>query len=178
MLRHFPNRNRFSSQWIIRRHFQERQGFVRPKEIVYREELPEKLRQPSLTSCGVRSTGLFSGSASRRCSILTGLMTGRRRSADNNIQEEENLDFIAAKRVLLACEWYRLYDLIEDLFGHLDFHDTGLRNEDEEFQAYPFQQSLNQYSTTPASAGSSWTARSSRAAMKPFSVRCRLLRPS
>jgi AbiJ N-terminal domain 4 len=46
---------------------------------------------------------------------------------------------------LLRCEWFRLYDLIEDLYSELDFHDTELRNEDEDFQSYPFQQNLNEY---------------------------------
>ena len=53
--------------------------------------------------------------------------------------EENDPDFTDIKRVLLACEWFRLYDVIEDLYGQLDFHDTKLRNEDEEFQSYPFQ---------------------------------------
>jgi hypothetical protein len=50
-------------------------------------------------------------------------------------KEEDTPEFVAVKRVLLRCNWFRLYDLIEDLFSHLDFHDTELRSEDEEFQA-------------------------------------------
>lgn len=45
----------------------------------------------------------------------------------------------------MRCEWFRIYDLIEDRFERLDFHDTELRNADEEFQAYPFQRNINDY---------------------------------
>jgi hypothetical protein len=60
-------------------------------------------------------------------------------------KEEDDPDFIAAKRVLLTCAWFHLYDLIEKIYRHMEFHDEELSGPDEELQASPFQQKLNEY---------------------------------
>ena len=60
-------------------------------------------------------------------------------------EENKDPDFIAIKRVLLGCEWFRLYDLLQDIFRRLDFHDTELHDNEEEYYAYPFQEKLNEY---------------------------------
>ena len=126
--------------------FSQRQGYVRPKEIVYRDELPEKLRQPIIDILRRSFNWNFLWERIEALFNPYGIdewpSTGQPKTIS---KEEDNPNFIAAKRVLLRCEWFRLYDLIEDLYGQLDFHDTELRNEDEEFQAYPFQQKLNEY---------------------------------
>jgi hypothetical protein len=61
-------------------------------------------------------------------------------------EEHKYPDFIEIKRVLLGCEWFRLYDLIEDILQQLDFYDSELRTDpEEESQAYPFQSKINDY---------------------------------
>jgi AbiJ N-terminal domain 4 len=126
--------------------FSERQGFVRPREIVFRDDLPEKLRQPIIDIIRRYSSPAFLWERIERLFNRYGIDDWPPAPQPITIsKEEDNLDFIAAKRVLLACEWFRLYDLIEDLFQQQDFHDSELRHEDEEARAYPLQQELNDY---------------------------------
>jgi hypothetical protein len=126
--------------------FSKRQCYVRPKEIVYRDELSDELRQPIIDILRRAASRAVLRDTLARIFNPYGLDAIPKREGPMAItQEESHPDFTDIKRVLLACEWFRLYDLIEDLYGQLDFHDTELRNEDEEFQSYPFQQSLNEY---------------------------------
>lgn len=60
------------------------------------------------------------------------------------LTRDEHPDFAVIKRVLLGCEWFRLYDLIEDVFDQLSFYDSELAVPDEGPKAHPFQQ-LNDY---------------------------------
>jgi hypothetical protein len=126
--------------------FSERSGYVRPKEIVFRDELPDDVRQPIIDILRrSASTAILREAVDRVFNPY-----GNDKLPDRNplsVSAEENKDpyFLEIKRVLIGCEWFRLYDFIEDLFRELDFHDTELHDENEEFYAYPFQEKLNAY---------------------------------
>ena len=46
--------------------------------------------------------------------------------------DEDDPDFIKAKRVLLNCPWYRVYDLIEDIYIQCAFHEDNFDFEDDD----------------------------------------------
>jgi hypothetical protein len=125
--------------------FSERQGYVRPREIIYRDGLPKKLRQPMINILRRSFNAAFLWERIERLLNPYGIEDWPAPAGPITIlKEEDNPTFIRAKRVLLACPWFRIYELIEDLYGQLYFHDTELLNQ-EECQSYPFQQSLNEY---------------------------------
>lgn len=126
--------------------FSQRQGYARPREIAYRDELPAKLRQPiiDILRCSFNSVFLWE----RIQALFNPYGIDDWPAGGEPIpvsKEEDRPEFIPTKRFLLRCEWFRIYDLIEDLFEQLDFHDRELHSPDEEFQAYPFQQNINDY---------------------------------
>jgi hypothetical protein len=45
----------------------------------------------------------------------------------------------------MHCEWFRLYDILEDVFSQLLFHEQELADPEEEPRAYPLQKDLNEY---------------------------------
>jgi hypothetical protein len=126
--------------------FSQRQGYIRPKEIQFREELPEHLRVPiydilrqNLDSSFLleRAEKLFNpyGIGSLPAHIGWKLVA----------KEEDDPNTIAFKRVFLGCEWFQIYDLVEDAFAQLRFHERELAEPDEEPRAFPMQQALNNY---------------------------------
>ena len=126
--------------------FSKRQGFVRPKEIVYRDELSDELRQPIIDIIRRGASREVLHETINRIFNPYGLDTIPNRDGPMIIShEEDHPDFTDIKRVLLACEWFRLYDLLEDIFDQMHFHDTELSSPDEEPQAHPFQEKLNAY---------------------------------
>ena len=145
--------------------FSQRQGYVRPNQIVYRDDLPDELRQPviDILRCSVPTN--FLHERIERLFNPYGIDKLPSREGPIPVSPEESADteFVALKRVLLDCDWFRLYDLIEDLFERLDFHDEELRAPDEEFQAYPFQQAINDYFVH---AGIGWQLADGRMTMR------------
>jgi AbiJ N-terminal domain 4 len=128
--------------------FSKRQGYVRPKEIVFRDELPDELRQPIIDILWHSSSTAFLRERIDRLFNPYGIDELPKNMSGIFVSTEEHKDpdFIDIKRVLLGCEWFRLYDLIEDIFQQLDFHDNELRTDpEEELQAYPFQSKINDY---------------------------------
>jgi hypothetical protein len=127
--------------------FSERQGFSQPKEIRFRDELPVELRTPifDILRRSVRPAFLW-----ERIEILFnpyGTDDWPQSSGPFAISREEDTpELIGAKRVLLNCPWFRVYDIIEDIFDRLDFHDRELRTDpEEEAMAFPFQRDINDY---------------------------------
>ena len=59
--------------------FSERQGYIPPKEISFRDELPVKLSIPFSTSCGAPFLLRSFGSASENCLVPTEQMICRNR---------------------------------------------------------------------------------------------------
>jgi len=68
-------------------------------------------------------------------------------------KEEDTPEQAALKRVLLGCEWFQVYDILEDIFGQLRFHELQLAEPYEEPRAYPLQKKINEYF---AYAGIGW----------------------
>lgn len=60
-------------------------------------------------------------------------------------KEEDDRNTIPFKRLLLGCAWFQIYDLIEDTFSQLVFHEQELAGPDEEARAFPMQQVINDY---------------------------------
>jgi hypothetical protein len=128
--------------------FSNRQGYVRPQEIVFRGELSDELRQPIIEILRHSSTTPFLRQRIDRLFNPYGIDELPRHISGIFVSAEEHKDpdFIEIKRVLLGCEWFRLYDLIEDIFQQLHFYDSELRADPEEdLQAYPFQSKINDY---------------------------------
>lgn len=127
--------------------FSKRQGYVRPKGIVFRDELPDKLRQPIIDILRLSGSTAFLQERIERLFNPFGIDELPKCMTAISVSKEEREvpDFIDIKCVLLGCEWFRLYDLIEDILQQLVFHDTELAYPEEESQAYPFQSKINNY---------------------------------
>ena len=105
--------------------FSERYGYARPKEIIYRDDLAEKLRQPIIDILRESGRPKFLWERIERLFNRYGIEDWPPPAEPITLsKDEDDLDFIAVKRVLLRCEWFRLYDLLEDIFDQLYFHDT------------------------------------------------------
>ena len=98
--------------------FSTRQGFVRPKEIVFRDELPDELRQPIIDILRHSNSTAFLRERIERLFNPYGIDELPKRMSPIFVSTEEHKDpnFIEIKRVLLGCEWFQLFDLIEDIF--------------------------------------------------------------
>jgi hypothetical protein len=126
--------------------FSQRLGLVRPKEIQFREDLPEHLRIPiyEILRRNVpasflleRAEELFNPYGIDTLPVHTGPIAVAK--------EEDNRNTIAFKRLLLGCAWFEIYDLIEDIFSQLVFHEQELAGPDEAARAFPMQQAINDY---------------------------------
>jgi AbiJ N-terminal domain 4 len=126
--------------------FSTRLGYAQPKAITYRDDLPTKLRLPI-----VELLQRYTSSAllwSRIVRLLNPYGTDDWPEAIEAIPatRTDDDDSIAVKRVLLNCPWFRVYDVIEDIFDQLDFYETGFKvDPEEEEQARPFQWDINNY---------------------------------
>jgi AbiJ N-terminal domain 4 len=126
--------------------FSRRQGYVRPKEIRFTEELPEHLRIPiydilthnlNTTFLLERAEKLFNPYGIGSVPTHTGAVPVAK--------EEDDADTIAFKRVFLGCEWFQVYDIVEDAFAQLRFYEDELSPPDEEPRTYQLQQDINGY---------------------------------
>jgi hypothetical protein len=59
--------------------------------------------------------------------------------------ESGKYDLLEAQRFLQRCPWFQVYDVIEDVFAQLDFFDGHITDPEEEKQAYPFKEAINDY---------------------------------
>lgn len=126
--------------------FSKRYGYLALSEIVFRDDLSDEIRQPIIDILRRFAPTAFLRERIERLFNPYGLDPLPQRSAPIPLSQEENQpDFIEVKGVLLACEWFRLYDLIEDIFQQLKFHDEELAEIEEEPRAYPFQRAVNEY---------------------------------
>ncbi len=129
--------------------FSARLGHAQPKAITYRDELPEKFRLPIFAMLRrytnpdflwERIEKLFNPYGTDEWPESTG--------AISVAKEEDHPRTIAAKRVLLRCPWFRVYDVIEDIYDQLCFYDSELRSDpDEEPRSGSFHQEINDYFT-------------------------------
>ena len=110
--------------------FSQRAGFVQPKQIIYRDDLPTGLRLPILGIIHEFSNADYSAE------ILRKLLDPYRTSPDSEMAEVD---------LLLTMEWFRVFDLIERIYDGLYFHDTELLEVDEEPRSAPFRTAINHF---------------------------------
>lgn len=125
--------------------FSQRQGYVRPKEIVYRDELPEKIRQPIIEILRQSINYDFLWERIEQLFNPYGIEDWPSGPAIAVSREDDHPKFIGAKRVLLHCEWFRIYDLLEDLYSEIAFSDDKERDPEDDVKAGPFKETLNHY---------------------------------
>ena len=130
--------------------FSERQGLAKTPEIQYRNTLPREFRQPlfDLLRCHTNRSFLWE----RIEAVLNpyGLVEWPSGPPIAVTPDEDHPDTIAAKRVLMNCEWFQLYDVIEDVYAQLDHHETELApheelEEGEELRTVTLERGMNQY---------------------------------
>jgi len=127
--------------------FSERQGYSQPKEIRFRDELPVALRIPIFDILRRSVPSAFLWERIEKLFNPYGTDDWPQSSGPIAISRvEDTPELIGAKRVLVNCPWFRVYDIIEDIFDQLDFHDRELRTDpEEEAMAFPFQRNINEY---------------------------------
>lgn len=129
------------------RTFSRRNEFSPPKEIRYREELPDNFRA---IIWDILRKSLSSSVLCERIDTLFnpyGIDPLPSPSGPIVISKiEDTPELIAAKRYFMGCHWYQVYDLIEDIYSSLYFYDTELCSpEVDEPTAFPFQEKLNRF---------------------------------
>lgn len=110
--------------------FSQRLGYLAPPEIAFREDFPNAIREPIVEIIERASSSSFLMERIERLfnPYGTSTMPGKTTTA-----------------ILRSCEWFRLFDLVEDIYEQLYFHDTELSEPDEEAQAHPFHEAINSY---------------------------------
>jgi hypothetical protein len=128
--------------------------------ILFRAELTDALRQPILDILR-ESVGTHVLMASlKRILDPYGMTPLPGRAGTIALSDAEvEARFEPAKRVLLECDWFRLYDVIEDVFGQLDFYESDLAPKNEEPRTPHLSRELNAYFTY---AGIGWQVMKSR----------------
>jgi len=133
------------------RSFSLREGYAGPKKIEFRDTLPAQLRVPILAILKdhVRAEFLME----RVTAILDPYGINPLPKYVSVPMEDDDPDPFGLKRVLLDCQWFQVYDILEDIFKQLCFHETELADAEEEPRAYPMQKRINEYF---AYAGIGW----------------------
>ena len=127
--------------------FSKRQAVSRPKEIVYRDELPVELRFPLFDIVRRYIGAALLWERIEKLLNPYGTDVWPQSSVGIPISKgEDNPELIAAKRVFLNCPWFRVYDIVEDVVEQLDFYETELITDpEEELRAFPLQREINDY---------------------------------
>jgi hypothetical protein len=126
--------------------FSERHGHVQPKKIAFINELPLKLRYPIFDLLQRYFPTAFLKERVQAILDPYGIDSLPRHSGPLSISKEhDNPDLIALKRVLLGCEWFQVYDILEDTFAQLRFYEEELAPLDEEPRASRLQKAINDY---------------------------------
>jgi hypothetical protein len=128
------------------RSFSEREGYNQPKEITFRDELPVKLRLPIFAILGRSVPSAFLWERIEKLFNPYGTDDWAEITEAVPVSQGEDDDAVAAKRVLLNCPWFRVYDVIEDIFDQLNFYETDLKTDPtEEIRTLLFQRDINEY---------------------------------
>lgn len=117
--------------------FSQRHGYARPKDVLYRDDLPARLRLPIVDILARYAGPRLLWERIEKVFDPYGTSPVPRTAED---------DLLAARHLLSSCPWFRVYDLIEDLFDQFSFYEEELRTDpDEELRAYPMQNDVNEY---------------------------------
>ncbi len=127
--------------------FSERQGLIQPPpDIEFRDELPPRLREPIIRI--LRSYVPAPFLRERIEWVFDRYGIAALPSGDKVIktEDEDSIDFVTVKSVLMNCDWFKVYDVIEDIFDGLVFYETELGGDPEDRErAYPLQNDINEY---------------------------------
>lgn len=118
--------------------FSERHGFVPTEnEITIQHDAPDELRNAIIQ---IAYEAGFSPSPLRTliCRIL------RKRPDPNNWSEYPNIEW-EVEALLDNCEWYEVYDIIEEIYSELKARESNPFNQDEKFMSEHFLSELNKY---------------------------------
>jgi hypothetical protein len=126
--------------------FSKRHGYEPPKKITFREELPTELRLPifeMLSRC-VPDEALRD--AIKKIYNPYGIDAPPAQTAPLPVQRGESDASVESKRFLLNCQWFHVYNVIEEILGQLDFYERELRTDpEEETRVGPLERNLNEY---------------------------------
>lgn len=125
--------------------FSVRQGLIAAPAIRYRDDLPKQLREPIFQTCRRYLPPDFLWERVQAIMNPYGIDEMPRGGSIAIAKEEDHPDIVAAKQALLNCEWFRLYDVVEDLYRELVHYESEFAPEDEKPRAYPFRNDLNEY---------------------------------
>lgn len=130
--------------------FSERQGLAKPPEIKYRDTFPRALRQPLFDLLRRYTNRSFLWERIEAVLNPYGLVEWPSGPPIAVSRDEDHPDTVAAKRVLMNCEWFQVYDVLEDIYGRLDFHENFLApheeaEEGEELRTIALQREVNEY---------------------------------
>jgi hypothetical protein len=127
--------------------FSERNDFSRPREILFREDLPNELRVV-ISDILMRSMNpKFLLDRIERLFNPYGIDPLPSAPISVAISKtEDSPEGIASIRFIMNCKWFQIYDIIEDVYKYLYFFDGENRGiPDDEPTAFPFQQQLNDF---------------------------------
>lgn len=125
--------------------FSDRQGLNTTPEIKYRDTLPTNLRQPIFDILRRNISDSFLLELLIKLLNpygITKLPSGAPVAVSG---EDEGSDAVIAKGLFGYCEWFKVYELIENIYTQLDFHENELREEDEDIRTIQLQEDINQY---------------------------------
>ncbi len=125
--------------------FSVRLGLLTAPTIKYRDELPTNLREPIFQICQRYLPAAFIWKRVQAILNPYGIDQMPTGAPIVVTKEEDNPDTIAAKRALMHCDWFRLYDVVEDFYAQLVYHETELAHEHEAPRAYPFRNAIDDY---------------------------------
>src|SRR5579862_4221504 len=102
--------------------FSERHGFVRPKDIKYREDVPEHLRRPicDILVEAVRAKVLVDAAHRLFDPYGLGSLPGYGFPVIGGTEDDATEEF---KRIVQGCTWFQTFDVIEDTIKSLDFYE-------------------------------------------------------
>jgi len=126
--------------------FSIRQGLIATPAIKYRDNLPARLREPIFQILRRYLPSAFIWERVQAIMNPYGIDEMPRGAPVAIAKEEDTPDTVAAKQALMNCEWFRVYDVVEDIYGQLVYYEREHADpETEEPRAYPFRTALNEY---------------------------------
>lgn len=129
--------------------FSERHNFTTPRTILYRESLPIDLRIVIFDIFMRHMNPKFIWSSIEGCFNPYGIdKLPLYKDPISISKEEDSQEAISSKQFVLGCQWFQVFDLIEDVFKQMEFFDEENRHipeEDGSLDAYTFQEQLNDF---------------------------------
>lgn len=127
--------------------FSERHGYSQPKPITFRDDLPASVREPLISILKSYVSEQVLWERLERLFNRYGLDKWPPEEAAAAMRGGGNHSlFMAARSVLLSCQWFRVLDVIEDVVDQLAFYETELSiDPDEEPRSAPLRQEINDY---------------------------------